>query len=77
MRRLIEDGSSSAFDVDRFGTERAEILGAIGAAMPLAQSRPPFAAVLAGSLALHLLGLFLLNRLEQAPRTNQNAAVEI
>ncbi|MGH6676815.1 MAG: hypothetical protein ACRECE_11425, partial [Xanthobacteraceae bacterium] len=74
---MIQDVSPPAFDVDRFGTERADILGAIGAVMPAAESRPLFAVVLAGSLTLHLLGLFLLNRLEQAPQTSQNATVEI
>jgi TonB family protein len=55
----------------------ARVLEAPGGVMRMAQSRPIFAAVLAGSLALHLLGLFILNRLEQAPPVRPDVGVEI
>jgi TonB family protein len=74
---LIQDSSPTAFDADRWGAERIRILEPHSAVMRMTQSRPPFAAVLAGSFALHLLALFLLNRLEQAPQTGQEATVEI
>jgi TonB family protein len=77
LGRLIQDSSTPAFDADRLGAERVRILEAPGALTPMTESRPLFAAVLAGSFMLHLVGLFLLNRLEQAPRTGQEATVEI
>jgi TonB family protein len=43
----------------------------------VAQSRPLFAAVLTGSLALHLLALFILNLSERAAPTQPDAGVEI
>ncbi len=74
---MIQDSSPTAFDADRLGAERIGILEASGAVMPTVESRPLFAAVLAGSFALHLLALFLLNRLEQAPLSGREAMVEI
>lgn len=55
----------------------ARVLETPGGVMRMAQSRPIFAAILTGSLALHLLGLFILNLLEQAPPTRPDVGVEI
>jgi TonB family protein len=53
------------------------VLETSGGVMRMAQSRPLFAAVLAGSLALHVLALFILNLLERAPPIRPDTAIEI
>jgi periplasmic protein TonB len=53
------------------------VLETSGGLMRMAQNRPLFAAVLAGSLALHVFALLILNLLERLPATPAEAATEI
>jgi protein TonB len=53
------------------------VLETSGGVMRMAQNRPLFAAVLAGSLALHVLALLILNLLERLPTFPSAAAIEI
>jgi TonB family protein len=53
------------------------VLETPGGVMRMAQSRRLFAAVLTGSVALHVLALFILNLLERAPPIRPDVGVEI
>jgi TonB family protein len=79
LRRLTKDretkgpARSLALGVDSV----TGVLETSGGVMRMEQSRPLFAVVLAGSLALHVLTLFMLNFLERFPPIQPEATVEI
>ncbi len=65
-------------DAYRLGVDPVtRVLETSGSVMRMAQSRPLFAAVLTGSVALHVFALFILNLLERAPPIQPGTAIEI
>jgi colicin import membrane protein len=69
---LIRDSGPPGTDAILLGVDRVRFLDS-GAVMRMAQNRPLFAALLTGSLALHMFALLLLNWLEQAPTATKTS----
>jgi TonB family protein len=69
---LIRNSGPPGTDAILFGVDRVRFLDS-GAVMRMAQNRPLFAALLTGSLALHMFALLLLNWLEQAPTATKTS----